>query len=221
MTRALRVAIALTLTTTVAGADGGAIRGIVNVERAQGVPPGAVLVYVVGFEEKAPAQPVVVKQVGKQFIPDLVVVTAGGKVTFPNGDPFLHNVFSQTTARSFDLGSYPQHETRSRTFPKQGVLDVYCNIHPEMNATLIVLPNTKFAIADASGKFEITGVPAGRWFVFAYSRRAVQPTKADVTVTAGAATEIELPLRETQRDFKHKNKYGETYRETTIYAPGT
>lgn len=214
-------ALALALATTVVRADTGVIRGTVKVERAVGVPPGAVLVYVVGFDEKAPAQPAVVKQVGKKFIPDLVVVTAGGKVTFPNGDPFLHNVFSQTTARSFDLGSYPQHETRSRTFPKTGVLDIYCNIHPEMNATLVVLPNTKYAITDASGTFEITGVPVGRWSVFAYSRRAVQPTKIDVSVTAGAATEIELQLRETQRDFKHKNKYGETYRETTLYAPGT
>jgi plastocyanin len=214
-------ALALALTTTVVRADGGVVRGIVTVERAQGVAAGAILVYVVGFPEKAPTQGVVVKQVGKKFIPDLVAVTAGGTVTFPNGDPFLHNVFSQTTARSFDLGSYPKGETRTRTFPQQGVLDVYCNIHPEMNATLVVLPNTKFVMADAAGKFEIKDVPAGTWSVFAYSRRAGQPAKLDVTVTAGAATEIELQLKETQRDFKHKNKYGETYRPTTIYAPGT
>jgi len=221
MTLALRIAIAFALTTTVVRADGGVIRGTVKVERAQGVPAGAILVYVVGFPEKPASHAVVIKQVGKKFIPDLVAITAGGTVTFPNGDPFLHNVFSQTTARSFDLGSYPQGETRSRTFPRQGVLDVYCNIHPEMNATLVVLPNTKFVMADANGAFEIKDVPAGSWSVFAYSRRARQPTKLEVTVTAGAATEIELSLQEAQRDFKHKNKYGEAYRDTTIYAPGT
>ena len=67
-------------------------------------------------------------------------------MSFPNGDPFLHNVFSPTSERTFDLGSYKQGDTRTRTFPKRGVVDIYCNIHPEMSATLIVLPNTRYAI---------------------------------------------------------------------------
>ena len=216
-----RVVVALVVATAIARADGGTIRGVVEVERPAGVPAGAVLVYVVGFEEKPSSRPVVVEQVGKKFIPDLVAVTAGGKVAFPNGDPFLHNVFSQTTARTFDLGSYPQGETRTRTFPRTGVLDVYCNIHPEMSATLVVLPNTKFTRADAAGRFEIAGVPAGTWTVFAYSRRAAAPARAAVTVAPGTTAEITLGLKEVPRSFAHKNKYGETYRDTTIYAPGS
>lgn len=206
---------------TVAHADVGAIRGTVKVERPANTPASPILVYVVGFQEKAVDKSVVVKQVGKRFVPDLVAVTAGGSVTFPNGDPFLHNVFSQTTERNFDLGSYPQGETRSRTFPRLGVLDIYCNIHPEMTATLVVLPNTKFVFADAAGKFELKDVPVGTWTVFAYTRRAGQPSKTQVTVTANAATDVELTLQEQQREFTHKNKYGEKYRDTTIYAPGT
>ncbi len=216
----VRVAAALLVTTAVVFADGGTIRGVVKAERPSGVQADAIVVYVVGFTEKAATQPAVVKQVGKKFIPDLVAVTAGGSVTFPNGDPFLHNVFSGTTERAFDLGSFPQGQTRTRTFPNQGVLDVYCNIHPEMNATLVVLPNTKFTFVDASGKFELKNIPTGTWTVFAYSRRAAQPAKVQVTVTANATSEIELALKEIQREFRHKNKYGETYRETTIYAPG-
>ncbi|MBA2538413.1 MAG: hypothetical protein H0V17_02155 [Deltaproteobacteria bacterium] len=215
-----RVAAALLLATAVAFADGGTIRGTVKVERPSGEPADAILVYVVGFKENAIAKPVVVKQAGKRFIPDLVAVTAGGSVSFPNGDPFLHNVFSATTERAFDLGSFPQGQTRTRTFPNLGVLDVHCNIHPEMSATLVVLPNIRFTFVDASGKFTLDGVPTGTWTVFAYSRRASQPAKAQVTVAANATSEIELSLKELQREFKHKNKYGETYRETTIYAPG-
>jgi plastocyanin len=198
----------------------GSVRGVVEVTRGKDVPAGAVLVYVVGFTEAAPATPVVVKQVNKKFVPDLVVMTAGGTVSFPNGDPFLHNVFSPTSERVFDVGSYPQGETRTRKFPKPGVIDVFCNIHPEMSATLVVLPNTKHTIADASGAFELKGLPAGTWTVFAYSRRSERPANAKVVVTDGGTTELKLQLNEVPRDFKHRNKYGEAYRPSAIYNPG-
>lgn len=218
---ALRVALLVVLAPELARADGGAIRGVVEVNRPSGVPAGIVLVYVVGFKEPAPKDAVVVKQIERRFVPDLVAVTVCGSVAFPNGDPLLHNVFSPTTAREFDLGSFPQGDSRSRSFPRLGVLDVYCNIHPEMNATLVVLPNTKFATTDATGKFEIRNVPAGKWSVFAYSRRAEKPVTIEVTVPASGTAEVKLKLDEVQREFKHKNKYGEAYRETAIYAPGS
>jgi plastocyanin len=219
---ALALALAATvLATTHARGDGGTLRGTVQVRRPGGVPSGLVLVYVVGFTEKAPAAPVEVKQVKKQFVPDLIAVTAGGTVAFPNGDPFLHNVFSPTTERSFDLGSYKQGESRSRTFPRTGAIDIYCNLHPEMSATLVILPNTRYAIADASGRFEIANVPPGQWSVFAYSRRAPQPVSSKIAIQSGVTTEVVLQLDEVQRDFAHRNKYGETYRDTTVYPPGT
>jgi len=214
------LAIAAVLgTASIAHADGGTVRGTVEVSRPKDVVAGPVLVYLVGFTEKASAAPVVIKQVGKRFIPDLVAVAAGGSVAFPNGDPFLHNVFSQTSERAFDLGSYRQGETRSRTFPKPGVIDVYCNLHPEMSATIVVLPNTRFATADASGAFEIKDVPPGTWTAFAFSRHAAQPTRASVTVERGAVAEVKLHLDEVQRDFTHRNKYGEAYRPTATYPP--
>src|SRR5439155_26233968 len=116
-----------------AHAEGGTVRGVVEITRPKDVPAGTVLVYVVGFSEPAPSKPVEVRQVKKQFIPDLAAVTAGGSVAFPNGDPFLHNVFSPTSERTFDLGSYKQNDSRSRSFPRPGVIDVYCNLHPEMS----------------------------------------------------------------------------------------
>jgi len=212
--------LALVLATS-AVARAGVVRGVVEITRPKGVPAGAVLVYVTGFAEAAAPTPIEVRQVGKRFLPDLIAVTAGGTVSFPNGDPFLHNVFSPTSMRAFDLGSYKKGESRTRVFPKPGVLDVYCNIHPEMSATLVILPNARFAVVDASGRFEITGVPAGTWSVFAYSRRATQPVAGKVTVTAAGVAELTLRLDEVQREFGHVNKYGEAYRPTTVYAPGS
>src|SRR5262249_3198467 len=151
----------------------GNVRGTVEVTRPAGMPAGPVLVYVIGFDEAVPSAQVEIKQINRHFIPDLIALPAGGRVSFPNGDPFLHNVFSPTAERTFDVGSYKRGETRTRLFPRRGVIDIYCNIHPEMSATLVVLPNTRFAFADATGHFEIKNVPAGTWTVFAFSRRAV------------------------------------------------
>jgi plastocyanin len=197
------------------------LHGVVEVTRPSDVPAGPILVYIVGFDEKAPGKPVEVKQVGKKFIPDLIAVTAGGTVSFPNGDSFLHNVFSPTSNRTFDLGSYKQGDTRTRTFPRRGVVDVYCNIHPEMSATLVVLPNAHYAFTDASGHFAIDHVPAGTWTVFAFSRRAARPVNQQVTIGADGVVDVTFKLDEVKRDFTHTNKYGEKYRPTTVYAPGS
>jgi plastocyanin len=194
-----------------AHADGGIVRGTVEVNRPSGVPAGAVLVYVVGFTEPPPAAEVSVAQQDRKFVPDLVAVTAGQTVAFPNGDPLLHNVYSPTADRTFDLGSYPRGEVRTRGFPKPGVIEVFCNIHPEMSATIVVLPNRRFALVDAHGGYEIRDVPAGTWTVFAYSRHAAHPTSATITVANGAVVETKLVLDEVQRDFAHRNKYGEKY----------
>ena len=42
----------------------------------------------------------------KMFEPRLLVVPAGSVVEFPNHDPWLHNVFSVSRSRRFDLGLY-------------------------------------------------------------------------------------------------------------------
>jgi plastocyanin len=201
-------------------ADRGTVRGTIKVNRPAGVPASPILVYLVGFTESAPSTPVTITQQNRKFVPDLVAVTAGQTIGFPNRDPLLHNVFSPTEERTFDLGSFDKGETRTRGFPRPGVIEIYCNIHPEMSATLVVVPNRKFAIAKPSGEFEIADVPAGTWSIFAYSRRAAKPSRGTVTVTANGTATVALQLDEVKRDFTHANKFGEGYREDGVIYNG-
>lgn len=191
----------------------GLVRGTVTVSRPKGSSPERVVVYLVGFKETAPARTIKIVQRGKRFIPSLVAITAGQSVGFPNGDPFMHNVFSPTPLRPFDLGSFPQGETRERPFSRPGIVEVFCNIHPEMSATILVLPNRRFAVVERDGRFEIPDVPAGTWTIYAYSRRARRPAEAKVTVVAGATAAVDLALEERAVAPAHRNKYGEEYRE--------
>jgi plastocyanin len=176
-----------------------------------------VVVYVVGFNEPAPAAAAEIRQRGKRFEPDLLPITAGQTVSFPNGDPFFHNVFSVSPTRKFDLGQYPRGETKTKQFPQVGVVDVYCNIHPEMAATILVLPNRRFTRAAADGTFRIPGIPPGHWTAYAYSRGATKPVSAPIDIAGGKTTELKLELVEDRTNFNHANKFGEKYREPTKY----
>ena len=197
----------------------GSIAGKVSITEADGKPAvGAeVIVYVVGFAEPASANVVSIAQKGRKFVPDLVAITVGERVEFPNGDAFLHNVFSQSTARKFDLGSFKKGETKQKEFPSPGVIDVYCNIHPEMAATVLVVPNRRHTRTKPDGTFVLEGVPTGSWTVFAYTRRATRPVSSKVTVLADGETTINLALQRGAEP-EHLNKYGEKYRpNTTTY----
>lgn len=192
----------------------GRVIGAVTVTESDGKPTNTaeVIVYVVGFAEPAGDRVTKIAQRDRKFVPDLVAITVNERVSFPNSDPFLHNVFSQSGARKFDLGSFQQGEAKDRQFPEAGVVDVYCNMHPEMAATILVLPNRRHTRVGANGQFVLDGVPPGDWTVFAYTRRATKPTSAKVTVTAGADTKVDLAIVRGAEP-EHLNKYGERYHD--------
>jgi len=192
----------------------GKIHGKVTVTEADGKPaPGAdVIVYILAnnFSEPGGNATEKIAQKGRKFVPDLVAITKDDWVEFPNEDPFLHNVFSQSPPRKFDLGQFKKGESKKKQFDQTGVVDVYCNIHPEMAATILVLPNKKHVRADAQGKYVLEGVPAGTVTVFAYTRRATKPISSQVTVSANGDANVDLALVRGAEP-PHMNKYGEKY----------
>ena len=114
-----------------------------------------------------------VAQLDRRFSPDLLVIPAGSTVSFPNMDPIFHNIFSLSHAKSFDLGSYDQGQTRRVSFPRAGIVDVYCHLHPNMEATIVVTPNRWYARTDAtSGQYRIPNVPPGQYTVVAWHKYA-------------------------------------------------
>jgi plastocyanin len=113
-----------------------------------------------------------ITQTHREFQPDLVVIAAGATVSFPNFDPIFHNVFSLSKPKSFDLGNYPQGETRMVTFGKPGIVFVNCRLHPNMAASIVVSPTQWVTKADGEGRFDLSGVPAGEYTVVAWHKSA-------------------------------------------------
>lgn len=79
-----------------------------------------------------------VGQKNKEFTQKALKIKVGDTVKFTNEDPFFHNVFSLSEPKSFDLGSYPQGQSRTVTFDKPGKVEVECSIHPNMKMTIDV-----------------------------------------------------------------------------------
>ena len=97
------------------------------------------------------------------FAPHVLGVAVGTTVDFPNSDPVLHNVFSTSPAKRFDLGMYGQGETRNVVLDSPGVVLVRCNVHSRMTGYIVVHSNPYVAVTDAHGSYTITGVPPGAY----------------------------------------------------------
>jgi plastocyanin len=141
----------------------------------------------------AGAQPqgeLAIRQKNQTFVPHVLPVVAGATVEFPNDDPVFHNVFSLSSARSFDLGRYPKGASKSVRFNKPGTVQVFCHIHSDMSAIVLVLDNPFFTVATA-GRYELEGVPPGEYRLIAWHER-VRPIVQRVLVRAGETTALDL-----------------------------
>lgn len=187
-------------------AQAGTISGKVHV---QGLPsPAGIMVYI----EKGVTPTAdftkghfVMDQKDLTFIPHILIVPVGSTVDFPNNDKVNHNVFSLSSTRKFNLGSYGPGVSKSVVFDKPGIVELRCDVHAEMIAYIMVVKSPYAAITDADGHFRIpdpgwakaAGLPAlpelgaGTYTVKIWHEK-LRPVKAVVTVPAQGTANLEL-----------------------------
>jgi plastocyanin len=154
---------------------------------------------VIYLEGQLPSKPITetMEQNHRQFLPDILVISAGSTVSFPNLDPIFHNVFSLSKPKTFDLGNYPKDQTRRVIFPKPGIVFVNCRLHPNMTAAIVVSPNQWNTKADAAGRFMLTNVPPGSYKIVAWHKAAgFFSQRVDVAETHGVAVRFIIPIDE-------------------------
>ena len=146
-----------------------------------------------------PATPLVIRQEDETFVPHVLPIVKGETVQFVNGDPLYHNVFSLSRAATFDLGRLPRDASKSIRFDLPGAVKVFCHIHSDMSAIVLVLENAFFTVPDADGHFALSGVPPGDYTMIAWHERA-KPVVKSVHVEAGATTALDLSVPVTEGD---------------------
>ncbi len=154
-------------------------------------------------------------QKNKSFQPSLLVIPVGGKVEFPNHDPFFHNVFSLFEGERFDLGLYESGTSRFVQFDKPGISYIFCNIHAEMSAVIIALNTPYYAVSNARGEISIPNVPPGRYQLQVFHTSVppdnLRTVTREITVASGDSSLGTLTLTESDLELAHKNKYGRDY----------
>ena len=134
-----------------------------------------------------------IEQRHETFVPHVLAVAIGTAIDFPNHDPLLHNVFSASPAKKFDLGMYDQGQTRTVTFDTAGVVRIGCNVHPKMEAFVVVHTNPYVGVTDAQGSYTIAGAPAGSYQVHIW-HASLAERQVPVVVRDGQVQPLDVQL---------------------------
>ncbi len=138
-------------------------------------------------------QPVVMDQQHCRYVPHVIGVLAGGTVEFRNSDPTMHNIHTTSVDNQpIDISQSPRGAPVRKQFAKpELMMAVRCNNHPWMNAFINVSATPFFAVSDASGHFEIAGLPPGD-YVLGVAQEKLGEKTLPVTVQPGKAAKADL-----------------------------
>lgn len=165
-----------------------------------------------GKTAKRPAGKFQMTTRSKTVLPHVIAVPEGSTIDFPNEDPISHNLFSLSSGNAFDLGLYRKGAGKSKKFDKPGVVNVYCNVHPNMSAVIHVMPTAYYAFADANGNYSIEA-PAGKYRLVAWNEQGGM-TESTVDVDGSGKVTGNVALTIDSRSYRlvqHTNKVGKPY----------
>ena len=188
---AFLVTVALAVTMPVSRIRAAVPASLEGVVRVGGQPGKDVVIWLMDVPGPTPSQgKVVLDQRKLTFTPQILAVRVGTAVEMPNNDRVFHNVFSFKDGKKFDLGLYPSGTSKLVMFDRPGVSRIFCNIHPNMAAYVMVVDSPYFATSDDEGRFEIAQVPAGR-----YTYHAWRSGGPELTGSIEAGDERPLEIR--------------------------
>ncbi len=147
----------------------------VSVTDAQGRPVPNTVVFLESPEAAKLTKPTTqaeMAQKNKAFVPEVMVVTKGTAVSFPNLDTVRHHVYSFSPVKRFEIKLYVGTPSNPVVFDQPGVAVLGCNIHDDMAAWMVVVDTPYHAMTGADGAARLPDVPAGSYRLRAWSNRS-------------------------------------------------
>ena len=138
----------------------------------------------------------------------------GSKVRFPPGS-ILHNAFSVSGGNAFDVGLYGRGAGKAVAFEEPGLVRVFCNVHQQMAAYVLVVDTPYSTAPDKKGTFSLAGLPAGAGTLSVWHERGELASQA-VTLPAAAPLRLSLAVSKP-RVPRHLNKFGKAYSTDSAY----
>jgi len=188
------------------GAAAGTIDGTATRASAGKRGPSSILPGVVWLDGtrkfSTPKKIPTLAQHGGQFVPPFLIIVAGQTVQMLNEDQVAHSVYSESSAKQFNLGYYAKGMPKSVTFDRPGLIDVRCPIHSAMRGTILVVPSPYYATVEADGSFHIGNIPAGKYRLNFWSedepsvsKEISVPANGRILVHINAAVQRTGPLK--------------------------
>ncbi|MBI1908848.1 MAG: hypothetical protein HYS22_01595 [Deltaproteobacteria bacterium] len=136
----------------------------------------------------------VIDQRGCEFVPHTLLVPVGIPVTVQNSDATLHNFHTAgkvnpPTNRAQSGGSAPI----PFVFQKPEIFSVGCDVHPWMQAWIVVAEHAYYALSNEEGNFSMADIPAGAYTLKLWHEFLGEQQKK-VTVREGETTSVEYIL---------------------------
>jgi plastocyanin len=146
------------------GADGGLQNAVIQIN---GLRQG-----------KIPANAAELDQKNCQYVPHVLVVPTGAKVTIKNNDGILHNIHTESKANTPFNRAQPKYlKEINETFSKPEIIAVRCDVHGWMSGWIVVTDNVFLGVSGADGAFTLTDVPAGKYMLEAWHEKLGKTTQ--------------------------------------------
>lgn len=124
---------------------------------------------------------------------DPLVLPFGQEICFRNDDAICHQYFSSSAGNAFELGLLGPGAAKRHRPDQPGFIRIYCSLHADEQATVLVLPASRFALVAPDGSFTIPALEPGlyRLEVWAAGRA---PQAAEWLVSRDVRSIVEIPV---------------------------
>lgn len=139
---------------------------VVDVLQGTGLPLADAVVFLESPQARRQVRPLMkaeMGQAGKQFVPQVLVVTTGTEVDFPNRDTVRHHVYSFSPVKKFELKLYIGTPTQPVLFDQPGIAVLGCNIHDQMVGWIVIVDTPYFGRTAAQGQVVLDKLPPGNY----------------------------------------------------------
>ncbi|KRI01681.1 methylamine utilization protein [Curvibacter sp. PAE-UM] len=139
---------------------------VVDVLQGSGLPLADAVVFLESPQARRQVRPLMkaeMGQAGKQFVPQVLVVTTGTEVDFPNRDTVRHHVYSFSPVKKFELKLYIGTPTKPVLFDQPGIAVLGCNIHDQMVGWIVIVDTPYFGRTAAQGQVVLDKLPPGNY----------------------------------------------------------
>jgi hypothetical protein len=102
-------------------------------------------------------------------------------------------VFSLSPAKKFNIGRRPTGQAVPIVMDKSGIVEVFCDIHANMSAYIVVLENEYFTKPDKQGNYSIDRIPSGTYTLKIWHER-LSSTERTITISPNSTTTINFVM---------------------------